>query len=438
MPCCSGETANAEDRKPHEREHARAFGPDDATRRPHLAARGATASSPMPAAGRSGRIRAVLVAPRSLTDLDPAWMTQALAPHFPGAAVSDVRLGEVADGTNRRASILLRYSSGSGPARVFVKLHGRPLSRVALLALGALTAEARLFSSGVGLGIEHAEPYGASYDARRLRSFMLLEDVTLRGGAPNDALAALSIERVRDGLRELARLHAAHWDRPLEPRLRFVRPWRLRRAWSAVSLASLMNGMRRLRSASEPPVSGTEHRRGAERRGGHVEAPRPLPQSLSISLLERQFRASATLAASGQQTLLHGDPHPGNTYSLPGERIGFYDWQLIRTGNWCHDVGYFLIASLTVESRREHERDLLDAYLDALREHGVSAPSRSDASERYRAAPAYGLGAWLHTLSAGSFQPRPVCLATIERFAAAYEDLGTATSTALASPASVG
>ncbi|MHB1999953.1 MAG: phosphotransferase, partial [Solirubrobacteraceae bacterium] len=144
------------------------------------------------------------------------------------------------------------------------------------------------------------------------------------------------------------------------------------------------------------------------------------------------------LAATGPQTLLHGDPHPGNTYALAGGRTGFYDWQLIRTGNWSHDVGYFLVSSLDVASRREHERELLGGYLAALRGYGVAAPDAAGAWERYRASPAYGLGAWLHTFSAGSFQPESVCVATLERFAAAYDDLETARAQALAWPQRAG
>jgi hypothetical protein len=331
-------------------------------------------------------------------------MTQALAPRFPGAAVSAVEFAGVVDGTNRRASLHLRYAAGTGPEQVFLKMHGPMLNRLALLALGALTAEARLFASGVPLPIEHALPYATAFDARRLASVVLIEDVTLRGGVPNDATTPLSVAQARSGVAELARLHAAYWERPLPVELRFVRPWRLGSAWAPVSAVGLARGVRRLRGRVDREQAAA------------------LP---GIRRLERQFRASAALAASGPQTLLHGDPHPGNTYSLPGERIGLYDWQLIRLGNWSHDVGYFIVSGLDVESRRKHERELLDGYLEALRDGGARPPGRDDAWERYRATPAYGLGAWLHTFSAGSFQPERVCLATLERFATAYGDLGT-------------
>ena len=56
---------------------------------------------------------------------------------------------------------------------------------------------------------------------------------------------------------------------------------------------------------------------------------------------------------------------------------------------------------------------------------GSTHPGYQEAWARYRATPAFGLGSWLHTLSVGSFQAVDVCLATLRRFAAAYEDLET-------------
>jgi len=75
-----------------------------------------------------------------------------------------------------------------------------------------------------------------------------------------------------------------------------------------------------------------------------------------------------------------------------------------------------------VAERRVSERDLLRAYLDELATAGAPAPGFEDAWSLYRRSPVYGLGAWLHTLSGGRFQPLDRCLATIERFGAAYDD----------------
>lgn len=343
--------------------------------------------------------------PRSLACLTPAWMTAALAGSFPGAVVGEVRVGPVSDGTNRRAAVHLGYRVGRGPGRVFVKAPGRPLNRLALLALGAVETEARLFGSGVDLPLEHPAAYATAVDRRRLAAVVVMEDVTSRGATPNDATVPLTPAQVERGLAGLASLHARFWGR-LPASLGFLGPWRLGSAWAPVSGASLAWSRRRLR-----------------RLGGAGL----LPTSAGTARLERQFRRWAGLAATGPRTLLHGDPHPGNTYARPGPATGFYDWQLARTGLWVHDVGYFVQSSLRPDDRRHHERDLLAGYLDGLHRHGVHpAPAPDQAWDLYRLAPAYGLCTWLHTLSGGGFQPADRCLATIERFAAAYADLGTA------------
>lgn len=332
-------------------------------------------------------------------------MTAAISRRYPGAVVAAVSVGDVADGTNRRARVGLGYESGQGPASVFVKAHGRVLNRLALVALGAFEAEARLAESGVVLPLEAPEPYAAAIARRRLAVMVVMEDITLRGGHPNDAATPLGLLEARSGLDGLARLHAAYWERPLPAALLFLRPWRLTRAWSAVSAANLARGLRHWRQAAPPDL---------------------IRPALDARTLEAQFRMSARLAATGPQTVLHGDPHPGNTYALPGSRTGFYDWQLVRTGHWSHDVGYFLAGSLSPDDRRRHEKDLLGGYLDSLREAGAPTVPQDEAWERYRATPAFGLCTWLHTIGAGRFQPVELCLSTLERFAIAYADLGTA------------
>jgi aminoglycoside phosphotransferase (APT) family kinase protein len=346
----------------------------------------------------------VLPVPATMTALSPTWMTLALANRCPGAVVDDLEVGPVGHGTNQRATVRLAYAAGAGPASVFVKMQGRMLHRLALVALGALTAEARLAESAETLPLEHPLPFAAGVDRRRLATVVVMDDIVAGGGLPNHATTALGTAEVKAGLDGLARLHATYWNRALPPSLCFLRPWRLSRRWAPVSRASLSRGLRHL---ARTGLSGL------------------VPPEIDARSLERQFRRSSALAATGPQTVLHGDPHPGNTYSLPGDRTGFYDWQLVRTGNWSHDVGYFLVSSLEPDDRRSHERDLLAGYLAALSRAGVEAPGWEECCRRYCAAPAFGLATWMHTLSARSLQPVDVCLSTLRRFFAAYTDLET-------------
>jgi Phosphotransferase enzyme family len=349
----------------------------------------------------------VLPVPRSWSAITPAWMSAALSRHVPGTVVATVDVGPVRGGTNSRARIGLTYARGSGPPAVFVKGPGSAGNRLALLALGALAVEARLAESGVPLPLAHPRPFGGGVDWHRLATVVVMEDVTASGAVPGDGLAPLGVDDVRSGLAGLARLHAAYRDGRRPPALQFLRPWRLGPGWAAVSVASLARGLRRLARLGTP--EGVGEAGGARVLGG-------------------QFARSAVLAATGPRAVLHGDPHPGNTYRLPDGRTGFLDWQLARTGHWSHDVGYFLAGSLEVEDRRRHERDLLAGYLDELAGAGAPAVGWEEAWDRYRATPAFGLATWVHTLAFGSFQPAEVCVATIRRFAAAYADLDTGRS----------
>jgi hypothetical protein len=351
------------------------------------------------------RSATMLSVPRRWSDLDPAWMSVALARRYPGIVVQDLQVGVVEEGTNATARVTLSVAGGTGPSSVFVKGPGRPLHRMALLALGALSTEARLADAGTSFPLEHPAFFAGAVDRRRAACVVVTEDVVAAGGAPYDARTPLSVDAVRRGLDGLAALHASCWERPIPAALSHLEYWRLGPVLGAISVASLWRG---LRIADE-----------------HAGGEPCLPRGLTAGTLARQFRHSAVTAASGPRTVLHGDPHPGNAYAAADGRTGFFDWQLARLGHWSHDVGYFLVSSLGVGDRRRHERELLACYLDALGRAGVQPPSLGSAWNRYRATPAFGLATWLHTLSFGSLQSADVCMATIRRFAAAYEDLGT-------------
>src|SRR5690606_9663065 len=48
--------------------------------------------------------------PNSLEELDAAWLTEALAPNFPGSAVTHAVIGTVIRGTATKARVLLDYN----------------------------------------------------------------------------------------------------------------------------------------------------------------------------------------------------------------------------------------------------------------------------------------------------------------------------------------
>lgn len=332
--------------------------------------------------------------PRRWEEVTPEWMTAALARDHPHTRVGTVTLVGSDDGTNRRARYALTYAEGSGPDRVFLKAHA-PGHRWVHFRNGNLWGEARLFASGVELPVDHPRVYASVVDLLRLDFLLVMEDLLDRAADPRDATRPMTIDQVADGLRGLAKLHSRYWNfsARTHPRLRFVQTWKASKGWT-VGLA------RRI------PI-------GLERAG----------MDLAADVVLGWWSRYVDTLAQGPVTLLHGDAHIGNTYVLPGDRVGFLDWQVVRRGEWSQDAGYFLVGALTEEDRRTHERALLEEYRQAL--EVPDRPSADHVWARYRASQAYGLAIWLSTLGTDGWQRREVSETLACRFAAAFADLET-------------
>jgi aminoglycoside phosphotransferase (APT) family kinase protein len=345
---------------------------------------------------------AELSIPAGWDGITPAWMTAALAGHHPGAVVDDVRVALRDDGTNKRARLELTYSAGSGPATVFAKAVDPAHAELVALTSG-LYHEPRLFSSGVPLPLDHPTVYAALIDEERSDFLMIMEDVVSRGADPRDSTRPMTVGQVACGVRGLARLHSAYWGARLtgNAALGWVEPFV---AFEGMQYAPLHIAHERL---------------------GDTVAAEILALSGEQLFIDIWARYIGTLTTS-PQTLLHGDPHIGNTYVLPDDDVGFLDWQMVRRGNWSLDLGYFLQGALTIEDRRRSERDLLEEYRAALTLPADETPSADEVLLRYRASVAHGLAIWMATLSGGdAWQSPQICLALAQRYAAAFIDLDT-------------
>ncbi len=351
---------------------------------------------------------AQLSIPQGWDGITPGWMTTVLAQRHPGAVVDGVRVALRDDGTNKRARLELTYSAGSGPATVFAKAVDPDHAELVALTSG-LYHEPRLFASGVALPLDHPEVYAALIDEENSDFLMIMEDVVARGADPRDSTRPMTVEQVADGVRGLARLHSAFWGDRLtdNPALGWVEPFV---AFEGMQYAPLHIARERLGDTVSAEILALTG------------------EQLFIDIWARYIGTLTGFSAS--QTLLHGDPHIGNTYVLPddvpGEKVGFLDWQMVRRGNWSLDLGYFLQGALTIEDRRSGERDLLDVYRAALTLPASEMPSHDDVLLRYRASVAHGLAIWMATLSGGdAWQSPEICVALAQRYAAAFSDLDT-------------
>jgi hypothetical protein len=341
--------------------------------------------------------------PASWEAVTPEWMTDAVARHHPGAHVCEVTLVDVTKGNNRRARFRLRYDAGSGPEFLFAKAEGD--FREMHAQNGNLFNEPELFASGVTLPLAHPYPYKVIIDRAALDYVVVMEDVTVRGGDPLNTESTMSLDQVANGVRGLARLHSRYWNLSAasQPALSWLRSW------------EPTEGFLRSLSRSVP--------KGLAKASGHL--PVELDRYDGAALLGYLERCMLSFT-QGPQTLLHGDAHIGNTFVLPGDEVGFLDWQVARRGNWSQDVGYFFVSALSMDDRRAHEADLIREYLDTLDLPLERRPTADEAWMRYRASMAFALPIWLATLNAGVTQTLEGSLSLCKRYGQAFVDLDTA------------
>jgi thiamine kinase-like enzyme len=335
----------------------------------------------------------------------PEWLTWALSKARPGVRVTALRAPSGTEGTTSRRRLEIEYAASEDlPPTMFAKSATKLAHRVLLENMGLITGEVGFFTHlRPEVPVNAPDSYFAARDDAAARFIVLLEDLDARSATYGHATQPLDPDAAGLVVDALARLHAHLWE---SPRL-------------ATELAWLPTPDRG-RFIDFNRAAGMFVGKGLKRAGELV------PDSLKAqgSFNEAYFRLQAA-NATGPATFLHGDSHLGNLFFEPDGTPGFLDWQCVRRGSWAHDVGYFVVSALDVESRRSCERELVERYRRGLSEHGVEAPSADDVWHRYRQQPAYGLPMWLGTLALGDYQTDEISSVNVERFATAALDLDT-------------
>jgi hypothetical protein len=370
---------------------------------------------------RDGRTEDV-VFPADLDDLTPDVLGAALAERVPGVVVDRVEIvaakhaGEGVASTADRVVVDLTYgpgTSGDLPTRLVLKtMLAWPHAPQVMYE-----NEVRFYREiRHELDIEAPRVFASHFDPPTGRFGLLLEDLTARGARFPSALDPVSLTEVRSLLGNLATLHARFWD---SPRFATELSWvptpmggGMFDVFDTIGLELIEDQVARhpFKADLIAPLGRTV-----------AQMWEPLWQ------VQRQHTMAPT-------TLLHGDPHVGNTYLLPGGLGGLLDWQLMVRGSWAHDVTYLLITALDTEVRRANQRDLLAEYLDRLGAAGVEAVPTVDAAfARYRAAALWGLVIGWLICPPENYGPE-ITAANITRMVAAVEDLETFAAIAATPP----
>ncbi|HKY16900.1 MAG TPA: phosphotransferase [Microthrixaceae bacterium] len=242
------------------------------------------------------------------------------------------------------------------------------------------------------LEVRAPRAYFCGIDDVTSRGLIVMDDVEELGGRFLGAAEPYSVATCRDSLAQLAMLHAATWDDP---------QWDVEWCTSRIErMASFFD-------------DATLQELLDDGRG-----PDLAPELRDATTLRAAMARTAELPPT---CVLHGDTHSGNAYVDVEGRVCWLDWQVTQRGHWSIDVSYHLGTVLDVETRRNHEAELLRHYLDELGSQGVDAPSFDEAWLRYTLGFTWGYFLWVIT----RISSRAVVLLHIPRLGAALTDHDT-------------
>ena len=307
--------------------------------------------------------------PTTADEVDPAWLTDALAERHPGVEVAAVEVLERHDLTNAHARLAVRYAdpgraaASGAPTVAFCKLAPTDDRRDAILATGMGLREAR-FYRGLADRVELPVPraHVARHDDDTGLFALVLEDLVTAGAQVSDGTWGIPADAVAPAFEALARLHARFADADLRQR---------EAAWVPVLGPGSDYGKVMLRY-------GIEH---------HRERLTDAFVAVAGAYCDRTAELHA-LWQEGPRTVIHGDPHLGNLYLTDG-RLGFLDWGIVNAGPPLRDIGYLMTMAMDVDERRAHERDLLRVYIDALAAEGGPSLIFDEAWRMHRLHAAY-------------------------------------------------
>jgi hypothetical protein len=351
--------------------------------------------------------------PYAIDQITDAWLSQIIGAGVCGAGITHVdahsfhsagwNIGETTNSQRLRLHWNDAGKAAGLPDRVFVK--GTPTGmryRIMVAALAKSVTEVEFYRTVRKDLPEDIAPHAfAAVRGPGARFLLVLEDMNGRGYRSLSSQDRCTPEHAHAVTTALANLHARFWESS-----------RFTADLSWVRLASQRPGrwVQRAydRHARELVMSADYAKRF------------PSEVLRLVHLLGKHTEEMDRLAERAPLTLVHGDAHLGNTWTTREGNAGFYDWQLVHRRHGIQDFAHFLVHGVPASMRREHERPLVEDYVQTLHANGILDVSVEDVWERYRLAVAYEWDdAAIDVAFAGRQPP-----ATLERVNSAIVDLG--------------
>ncbi|KAF5593149.1 aminoglycoside phosphotransferase [Fusarium subglutinans] len=342
----------------------------------------------------NGVIRSNEPLPLTFDELTKYWFTQVL-----NKPVQDVKVIETIHGTASKILIKLTFDNGTdgSPSNICVKGGFNSDIRESLPFLYAIYRREAEFYYYLAPELKIPLPpvLYAGTDTLTGQGIVVMTDLKAQGYTFGDPLETWPVERARMSVKQLATLHTSTWEDISEANPSVSETVSIRDA--IVGLLAPDEWDKRFAPDARPPVP---------------------------EFMEDRERMTLTFKAlweseSKMKCLVHGDAHIGNTFVSPTGEPGFLDWQVIHAASPLHDVAYFIGGSLSIQDRRDHEKDLLQSYLSALKLADGPELEMVDVWEEYRRQTFHGF-AW--ALAGPLMQSRDIVDAMVERHCAAIVD----------------
>ena len=242
-------------------------------------------------------------------------------------------------------------------------------------------------------------------DERSNRFVLVLED--LRAMKAADQIQGGSPAQARRAIRAIAALHGRYWGKVDEPSLAGLFDTLSPKQWPTIQVLYLACLVRCL-----------------ERFGSFF----PDKMCRLVEAFGTRMAEHLGEVASGPRTFVHGDFRLDNMFfgAVDGDDVAVFDWQASGLGVAVYDVAYFLGASVTIEVRREIERQALEEYHDIICRMGVNNFSFDDCWHLYRRSMLTGLLVpviMCGSLSLTDERSRRLAECTLQRRLAAIDDL---------------
>jgi len=327
--------------------------------------------------------------PKNSREISAQWIETVLSSGNPESIsqIDRVEIEQRSSGTTDRSGVTLHYDTKTGrpPGKYFVKARAIDWATGVFGALFELgITEVRFYSQIQSqVGIKTPKAFLAKARDAGGDFILLLEDLVEQGAVFKSAADKCNLEETEQIIRALATLHARFWQTT-----KFDSEW----SWVQSSSMDKNKDLQKV-------IVGFAFKKVF----------RDFNQLIPDSLLENQSLLESTVEKVHRlnklrpETLLHGDPHIGNTYFTNG-KVGLLDWQVLQRGCGMKDISYFMILSVPEKIRTEHQWALIAQYVECLKAHGVDNYSLEMAREDYIVNSIHPFVAALVTVASGAMQ----------------------------------